>query len=976
MPRSCLVAAVAAALAFSVAPAFAQAAGGQVPAGTAAPPKQKTLQTVEVTGTRIKSADVASETPIIKLTGKDIQKTGLTSIGDVLQQLSIAGPAINTHSDASGNFGSPADGSGVGAGATRIALRNIEAKRTLVLVDGLRWINGASASGVPAAVDLNTIPVSAIERIEILSDGASALYGSDAIGGVVNIVTKKSQQGAEANIYYGEHSIGGGATTQGDLSFGGQGDKYSFFVDASYRNEKQILAGAWDRNSLCKPGTGHATCSSATPMGTVQFSAPGGDTYGGLCPKGICYLTPDAALPPGDVQSFPDGYHRFGTADRFAYGPTELMMTPTRRTSLFTNIDYHLSDDVSVWFRGLATKRHSNQSAAATPQAFGVGVSQTGTVGAIASVDVTNPYNPFGFTLDDTDPHFVIRRRMVEGGRRIYTQDVNTTYFAGGLTGSFGIGDRIFNWDASVLRSNNSAHQTVQGVYNQTRINEALGPVSVCNADPQCVPLNIFGGPGSITPEMLAFIEYTGTAQSHQGLSEASANISGDLFKLPAGWLDFAFGYEHRNQSGSFTPGALTISGEAGGQPIAPTAGSFSVDSAYLELNAPLLTDVPLAKSLSIDVATRYSKYSTFGSTTNTRVGLRWQPFSDLTLRGTWGRGFRAPSIGELFGSASFLSSFIVDPCNFDSGLMNAQVAANCRKLGVPDPTTFKQGNIQINTETGGNRALQPEISRNVSMGAVYSPSWGANTGWSRSLNFDVTLYRIRITDAIQATDAQGLLNRCAVTLNPQYCDTITRNAIGDVTLINDTLENLGRIDTSGIDFGVTWLGNETAIGSFNASLQGTYLKYYRQLDGLTNALEPQAPDIEVGGGTDGMPRVKAQLQLGWTRGNWGANWTMRYISAMIEDCAGAAGLPVCRDPHSTSPRFPDGANPQGAAVYNDVRVNWTLPIKTPVTLAGGINNVVAHEAPLCLSCQLNGYDASNYPLPGRFWYVSAGVKF
>ena len=215
-----------------LAASISAAVGGLILASVAAPvfaqdrPGEdiQKLQAIEVTGSRIKKAEVEGQTPVVTISAKDIQQTGLASIGDVIQQLSVSGSALNTKFNSAGNFGFAPDGSGVGSGSTTISLRNLNAKRTLILVDGLRWVNESSASGVSAAVDLNTIPAGTVERIEILTDGASAQYGSDAIAGVVNIITKKGQDGGALNVYAGDYSVGDGKTASGDISFGGKSE--------------------------------------------------------------------------------------------------------------------------------------------------------------------------------------------------------------------------------------------------------------------------------------------------------------------------------------------------------------------------------------------------------------------------------------------------------------------------------------------------------------------------------------------------------------------------------------------------------------------------------------------------------------------------------------------------------------------------------------------------------------------------------
>ncbi len=927
------------------------------------------LGAVEVTGSRIKRAETEGQEPVVTITSKDIAATGLASIGDILQQLSVSGSSLNTKFNSAGNFGFAPDGSGVGSGSTTVSLRNLNAKRTLILVDGLRWVNESSASGVSAAVDLNTIPLGAVDRIEILTDGASALYGSDAIAGVINIITKKSQDGAGINLYYGDYSVGDGKTFSGDMSFGAKSDRYNMFFDVSHYKQNSISSADFAQGSAaCVPGTGLSNCSSATPFTRILFDTPGGVDYGGLCPGGFCSITANGVAPSGGLQSFPDGYHHFTSADRFNFAPYNLLLTPSERTGFFGQFDYKIADNVHWYAKAVYNTRKSVNQAAPEPiflgQAFCFLIDRCYNVG----VDATNPYNPFGFTLDPSSPDFGLGRRPVEGGPRIFSQKVDTRYFASGLTGEFGAWGHSFNWDVNVVRADNDADQDVVGTYNIAHIQEALGPLSACQADPTCVPLNIFGGPGTITPAMLAYIQYHEHDTSHQSLGMVTANISGDIMQLPAGPLDFAAGYEYRDLAGNYSPDAVVVAGDSNGVPSKPTSGSYNVDEFYVELNIPVLADMALAKHLDLSVATRYSDYSTFGGTTNSKFGFRWQVVDDLTFRGTYAQGFRAPSIGELFGTFSRFDATLTDPCNNATG----QRAINCAILGVPNPATFQQSNPQISVLTGGNRNLQPEKSRNTTLGTVYSPSWAEGNSWSQKTDFEFTYYNIRVNNAIQAKDAQTLLDRCADTLDPQFCSVQSRNAAGYVAFLDDTLENLGRVKTSGFDFTVNWVGADTSWGRPGASWQNTYVSTYKAVDTSTGEAEPQAPGIEV---TDsGIPRVRSTLRLDWQINSWDFGYAFRYLSSLTEDCAGAAGFPICPNPPSA--KFPDGSHKLGAVTYQDVRLSWKTPLETPLTVSAGVNNVWAKDPPVCLSCSLNGYDASNYDLPGRFWYVEASLKF
>ncbi|MDR3388583.1 MAG: TonB-dependent receptor [Rudaea sp.] len=961
---------------FTVA-SVAAALGGLILASVAAPvfaqnrtgDDAQKLEAIEVTGSRIKKAEVEGQTPVLTITSKDIEQTGLASIGDIIQQLSVSGSSLNTKFNSAGNFGFAPDGSGVGSGSTTISLRNLNPKRTLILVDGLRWINESSASGVSAAVDLNTIPAGIVDRIEILLDGASSLYGSDAIAGVINIITKKSQDGGALHAYYGNFSVGDGKTANGDISFGGKADRYSFFVDISHYKQNGISSSDFGQaGNECVPGTGLSNCSSATPTTRVLFDTPDGGTFGGLCPGGFCDITANGVAGSNGLQQFPGGYHDFSTADRFNFAPYNLLLTPSERSGFFAQTDYQVTDDIHWYLKGLYNTRKSVNQAAPEPIFLGLFCDYIDKCNQVG-VDVTNPYNPFGFSLTAADPDYGLGRRPVEGGPRVFSQTVDTRYFATGLTGAFAAWDRNFNWDVNVVRSDNDATQDVTGTYNIAHIQEALGPLSICQADPSCVPLDIFGGPGTITPAMLNYIQYHEHDTSHQSLGVFTANISGDLFQLPAGALDFAAGYEYRDLYGNYQPDAVVVAGDSNGVPSKPTAGGYNVDEYYVELNAPLVADAPFAKHFDLSLASRYSDYSTFGGTTNSKLGLRWQVVDDLTFRGTYAQGFRAPSIGELYGTYSRFDDTLQDPCNNATG----QRAINCAILGVPNPATFEQANSQISVITGGNQNLQPEKSKNTTVGGIYSPSWAENASWSQKLDFELTYYRITVKNAIQAKDAQTLLDRCVDTLDPVFCSLQSRNGSGNVNFLDDTLGNLGRVETNGFDFATTWIGPDTSWGRPNASWQTTYTDKYSAIDTQTGLAEPQHVGVEV---TDsGIPRIRSTLRLGWTLNDWTASWAWRYLSGLTEDCAGAAGFPICQNPTPTA-QFPDGSHHLGATTYDDVRLSWKVPTTLPFTVAGGINNVFAHDPPICVSCSLNGYDASNYDLPGRFYYVEASIKF
>lgn len=914
------------------------------------------LDRVEVTGSRIKRADAAQSAPVLTISSEDIERTGLKSIGDIVQQLTSSGSSLNTKFNSSGNFGFPPDGGGVGAGATTVDLRNLSAKRVLVLVDGIRWVNESSASGVGAATDLNTIPVAIIDRIEVLEDGASSIYGSDAIGGVVNVITKRSMEGAQADLYYGEYDEGDGQTKTADLALGGESENASFFLAASFFDQDDILSADREQSRFPIPGTGVTRGSSATPAGRLIFTDPNTGTEVDLTLPQSFSGRPvyNPANPTGAGSS----YIPFSSAQRFNFSPFNYILTPSERKSIFGQVRYEVNDHTRLYVRTLFNQRQSVNQAAPEPIFLGPGAGN-GNLADFISIDRTNPFNPFGFTLDANTNLVLATRRPVEGGPRIFSQDVDTYYIAGGLEGDFALGDRQFFWDFNAVRSENDATQSVRGSYNLVRLQRALGPVANCTAP--CVPLNLFGGPGTITPAMLNYIGYTGTDRSGQDLTIVSANLSGDIADLPAGPLGFAFGVEYREQEGFYQPDAVTVAGESNGVPSQPTAGEFDVTEAFAEFNVPIIERVEL------QLAARYSDYSTFGSETTGKAGLRWQPSDELTVRGTYSQGFRAPSIGELFGSVSRFDAQLTDPCSV--------TPARCAALGVP--ANYQQINSQISIQTGGNINLQPESSDSFTFGLVYSPGWAESLPVTERLDFEITYYDHEIEDIVQAIDAQTFLNDCvaaSIAANANRCTPVVqRNQTGAITALAATLQNLGTLETSGLDVKLFWTSAESDWGRFSATWLNSYVDDFN--DG-----GPRGVGVEVN--DSGIPEWNSNFTLDWTQGAWAAGWTLRHTSDLTEVCSDASdgtpnsltALGLCSNPNTTNNAL--STNKLGSTTYHDFRVNWTAPTELDLSVTLGLNNAFDKDPPICLSCSLNGYDASLYDVPGRFYYLQTRVKF
>lgn len=920
-----------------------------------------TLDRVQVTGTRIKRAEVEGQVPVQSVTRADIERTGLTSIGDVIQSLTGSGSALNTKFNSSGNFGFPPDGSGVGAGSAQVDLRHLGAKRVLVLVDGVRWVNEASASGVGAATDLNTIPLAIVERIEVLEDGASALYGSDAIAGVVNIITRRNFEGGSINLQYGQYDEGDGQTYGVDLAYGGSGERTSWFVGASFVEQKTIFSRDREQSSFPRPGGGIAFGSAFTPNGRFLIRDPNtGATVDLTTNTGVTNPVYNPA-ETGCVRT--DSFHCFTNADRFNFSQFNLLLTPSKRAGVFGQFRFDISENVNWYAKALYNRRESTNQAAAEPIQLGPAAGNT--FANTAVISRLNPFNPFGFDLVSQGPDRNITffgRRPVEGGPRVFEQQVDTQYVATGFEGVFGAGDRSYSWDVNLMSSTNRAEQTNFGSYNIRRIVQALGTPASCAAIAGCVPLNLFGGPGAITPQMLAWIQPVVRDNSENKLQLFSANITGDLFSLPAGPISFATGYEFRKYEGFYQPDPITVAGEYNGVPSLPTRGEYDVNELYTELNVPLLVDSAFGQRLDLSLAGRYSDYSTFGGNFTGKVGLRWQVVDELMLRATVAEGFRAPAIGELFGSASRFDAQIADPCLISpTGLPPTGNAANCAALGVPPGA--RQINAQISVATGGNPDLQPETADSFSVGAVWTPTLLENTWLSDRVDLEVTYYQHKIEGAIQAIDAQTQLNLCVATLDPVYCSGITRAATGAIGQFNNFLTNIGVIKTDGWDVDLTWVLPETPFGRFNVQWQNTFVGRYDAF-GANGARQPRTVGREVN--DSAIPEWTSTLVLDWRNGPWNAGWTTRHISDLTEACPSAL-LPCSNPPAS---------NRLGSTTYHDVQLGWKAEMLKGLELTAGVNNLFGKDPPRCLTCSLNGYDASTYDLMGQFFYMRAGVRF
>jgi iron complex outermembrane receptor protein len=942
-------------------------------------------EVIVVTGSRIRTDPLDKQSPVLQLTREELERTGLTSVGDILQQLPSSGGAINGKFNSSGNFGFPPDGGGIGAGAIEADLRYLGSKRVLVLVDGVRWVNGSSASGVSAATDLNTIPLSVIERIEVLEDGASPIYGSDAIAGVINIITRKEFDGISATAYTGAYHYGDGFTQKYDVSWGNTTDKMSVVIGASFVDQQQIDSA--DRELADSPSPGldncEAGCSSATPQGRVSFMDPKTKEARDITLNNGVTGMPD---PIGD-------YHDFANTDRFNFSPYNLMLTPSRRLGVFSSVTYKLGERVSFHGKGSFTNRESLNQAAPEPLFVGPEGGNGNRMDRIR-IDASNPYNPFGFTFDPAeDPSFVVTRRPIEAGPRRFEQVVNTFYASGGLGGNFDAGKQRFFWDTTVGYGVNRADQLRNNSFNSAKLEQALGPAFMddtgvfrCGTaddpgDPECVPFNIFGGQGNgngtITQEMLDYVTFVQHDVSEQTLVDVVGNLSGALVELPAGALSVAAGLEHRRLEGFFEPDPIVVAGDGADVPAKPTSGSYWVNEAYAELRAPLLSGVPGIDLFDLNGAVRVSDYSILDPEFTGKLGARWKPMKDLMIRGSWGRGFRAPSIGELYGSESRYDAALTDPCSdFNRPGVPAAVRERCIELGVPAGGGYEQLNPQISVTTGGNRALEPETSDSLNISLAYSPAALRDQAYVDSFDVEIAYYDINVDGAIAPLDAQLQLDRCVSGGDDTLCEGIERTSEGSIFRFGNTLQNLGGIETRGIDLTLTWRMPSTDAGRFRFTSMTNYLIDFWEKIPTVDGVDTIKREGTVAGEPErAFPRWKSSLVIDWFFNQIGASLTTRYVHRTIEQCRDLADFPgTCSDPNETDDTR--SKNELGMQIYNDVQLTWLPPFfNNQLNITAGVNNVTNNDPPACYSCVLNGFNPTTYDVPGIFGYLSATYR-
>lgn len=972
------------------------------------------LDTVEVTGSRLKRTDFESAQPVVVISREDIQRSGLTDISEILRNLTVAGN--NSLSAQQGRFA-------LTMGETNLDLRNLGATHTLLLVNGRRWITGLVPTQTSVS-DFNTIPTAIIDRIEILKDGASATYGSDAIAGVVNVITRKNFDGGEFSYHVGQfYEERDGTNHQGSLSYGINRPDSNLFINLSYTGQEK--AATEKRALTARPNAGPTRDSIVTPNGLIRMVNPtaanatqygcqnlqagiAGPVADGVVPGlgGTVAMTAaipaglvvcDLTLNPGAEGGARADYHSIDRSNpddiynRFADGS---LKQPNQRIAFYTQFDQRLTDNLRVNLEGLYNSRESTsvgQNGGLSGGNFGEGAK-----GHLAHISATHPMNPFGqdIGLDSScgvDPEgptctdlgpgsgvWNIRRADASQNNQEFGQAVDTIRAGIGLEGDFSLLSRDWNWDLGYIYGSSKIEELLSAV-NYEKAGRALGNFGTCDGD--CVPLNVFQGPAGLTDAAVNYIRSETYQRNRTRQDFAYLNFSTE-FAMPGEVLPapvaIAFGGEYRRDTYISDIDPIIREGLIRLNALSPTDGKTYAREAYIELGIPLVQDTLFADSLDLSLAARYSKFPRIDAVTTGKVGLRWQPAEDLLVRGTYSTGFRAPSVGELFLGSSQSFDPLLDPCA-DVGT-NTTADMNCLQDGTPGGGSG--GNVSTPYDLWqGNPLLQPERSRNLTYGLIYSPRW--LTG----LNLAVDFYKIEIEDYVVIGQGQFFLDSCYKTEERNYCEYIERNGAGDLLYVNTPYFNLTSVRTSGVDIGFDYtLPLPDFMGRVKFAVDTTYLSEFKDFSPRPGQEDEVNDSVgKAGGQFQGYPRWKATGYLTWTLDQFKASWTTRMAYHLTEPCGDLFPTPslkdlgLCNRPDVLDDEGNEAPeNRQPTVFYHNVQLAYSLA-RYNADISIGVNNVLDQDPPISRSFSSlfwYNYDPNHYDAPGRFGYVSLGVKF
>ncbi|WP_233999740.1 TonB-dependent receptor domain-containing protein [Porphyrobacter sp. TH134] len=873
-------ASLAIALASTATPAIAQDAAVEDAEATA-----EASESIVVTGSRISNPNLELSSPVSFVSEDDIAFQQPVSIEQVLRQLPSAVPSIGAQTNNGNN------------GSSRLNLRGLGTNRNVILLNGRR-VTPRDTDGV---VDLNVIPIALLKRVDVLTGGASTVYGADAVAGVVNFITRDDFEGFDARFAQGITERGDGENFRADLTMGASFDdgRGNAVLSFGYVNTKPVLQGNRDFSLVSRSSvTGGEEGSPGAVPASIGFPFIGRVT--------------------------PDGQFAAGAQNNYNFNPLNIFQTPQDLYSIYTQANYEITDGIEAYAEGMYVK-----------SVVEVNLAPSGSFGNTVTTPLNSPFlsaqqrdflcnaavgvagsgiaagTDCGAAIAAGTPVTVaVNRRFVESGPRIQRFETDMFNLTGGFRG--GLTDTL-NWDVhgTYGRSNGAEQRTNWYLLSRLRAGVAGCPTGSAAG---CVPFNVFGPEGSITQEMLNSIEVPTRAFRDTTFLNVAGTIDGD-FGVASPFaetpISFALGAEYRRYTaGSEGDGISRVPGEVLGAGAAalPIRGDFNSKEFFLEAVAPLVEDKPFFYNLTLEGGVRYADYSTVGGTWTWKAGGSWSPIEEIKFRGVYTQAIRAPNIAELFQpQVTGLTGRTSDPCQGTLAAVTAR-GANfpdlCRaQLALVGAPTTLLGSIpgpaagQIQQTTGGNPDLDAERARTLTAGVVFTPDILS------SFSFSVDYFRIKVTDAITTPTQGDIIDGCfQPTPVPGTCDLTRRNPLdGSLSGPANTtfgpflgLSNLGTIETSGIDFAL----NAAQDFDFGQISIGTFATY--TMENLFQAT-PRSINRECVGYFsvncgNPQPEVSATTRLTYTSTSRETDVSLfwRYLSAVeVEPVAPNPQLPT-----------------------------------------------------------------------------------
>jgi iron complex outermembrane receptor protein len=890
--------------------------------------------------------------PVTVVTRKDLEASGHATLGDILQALPSQANAGNAQVNEGGD------------GATRINLRGLGAARTLVLINGRRMVAGGP--GADSSVDINAIPLAMIERVEVMKDGASTLYGADAVGGVVNLITRPQYDGVDVALLTSTSQHGDG--TEYDASFVTgftSGDKDTYLVvSGGYQHHDPVFAS--DRTfSNTQRSFDFATKKEARTLsltgldGRLDTTSVGA---GGIQPPGC---TSTLCKPDGH-----GGFANFGPGDLYNDAAHDYIYTPSTRYNVFATGGNRINAHTSFFAEALYQHRDSSRELSPVP------------FDANAVISKDSVYNPLGGDILD------FRRRLSEAGDRQFLDKVSTFRFVAGVNGTLPFDGPFKDWNYEVSYNYGSTSETsgTTGELLNGRLADALGKSTTLNGTPicigpdgaqiiykinfeptlPCVPLNILVANGQISKAQLKNLTFNDAGQGTDNQGTLLATTNGRLATLPNhGEITLSVGVDYRSEDGESNPPSVASVGDGytTDNSAKPTEGHFNTYEGYAEAAIIPFAGGEIARLVEFDLGARVVDHSQFGADFTYKAGGLFRTVDGLAVRGTYATAFRTPTFLDLFEGQTERTPFVEDPCDASppsvaggTKTLGATAQTRCGAQGVPAGSKFNT-NQQISF-IGGNAGLTAETAATATVGLVFEPP--QVPGLALSADY----WHIKIDNAIETLGVATILASCYGRGVQAFCDLVKRDgATHRITEIDQSPQNVARTTTSGLDLALMYDAKLAGFGRLHSAIEAQYLFRYDLATANQTIHGVGVYDLGV------YPHYKANLSSQWSHPSGASGgFTLRYVGT-YKECAGDD----CGDPTTLATQ----SRNVGQYFKLDVFGGYDFRSRIGKTsLQFGVNNVLNATPPLVYNAPTANSDATTYDFVGRMAFLRMSQQF